>query len=81
MTAPTILLRGLQGLMMHSAIRFRFRYDITNAPVRIQPLQKAGHLVLVDQPHLGANAIIDFVTERGETDTLAERYVGFPEIL
>ncbi|WP_251328548.1 alpha/beta fold hydrolase [Haloplanus pelagicus] len=80
-TAPTMLLWGLQDIMMDSAIRFRFRYDITNAPVRIQPLQEAGHLALVDQPHLGADAIIDFVTEHQGTDVLADRYMGFPEIL
>jgi pimeloyl-ACP methyl ester carboxylesterase len=80
-TAPTMLLWGLQDIMMDSAIRFRFRYDITNAPVRIQPLQEAGHLALVDQPHLGADAIIDFVTEHRGTDVLADRYMGFPEIL
>jgi hypothetical protein len=35
----------------------------------------------VDQPHLGADAIIDFVTEHLGTDVLADRYMGFPEIL
>ncbi len=80
-TAPAMLLWGLEDIMMDSAIRFRFRYDITNVPVRIQPIQQAGHLALVDQPHLGADAIIDFVTEHQGTEALAGKYMGFQEIL
>lgn len=54
---------------------------MSRAPVRIQPLQQAGHLALVDQPHLGADAIVDFVAEHLGTDALGDRYMGFPEIL
>ena len=60
---------------------FVFRYDIRNAPVRIQPIQQAGHLALVDQPHLGADAILDFIAEHRGTDALAQKYMGFPDIL
>jgi len=79
--SPTMLVWGLQDIMMDSAIRFRFKYDITNAPVRIRPLQQAGHLALVDQPFLGADAMLDFITEHRGVQALADKYMGFPEIL
>jgi hypothetical protein len=64
---------------LNSAIRFRSRYDTTDDLGRILPVQEAGYLALVEQPHLGSDAITDFVTEYRGTDVLAERHPGFPK--
>jgi hypothetical protein len=41
----------------------------------------AGHLAMVAQPHVVADAILEFITEHRGTDVLARPYDGFAELL
>ena len=80
-TSPTMIVWGHQDIMMDPVARYRFKQDIENAPVRLQLIEEAGHLALVDQPHVGADVILDFITEHRGNQALANKYMGFPELL
>ncbi|MCL7419152.1 MAG: alpha/beta hydrolase [Halalkalicoccus sp.] len=79
-TSPTMILWGAQDVMMDPVARYRFKQDITNAPVRLALIEEAGHLAMVDQPYNCADAHLDFVTEHRGMGALAEPYTGFPEL-
>jgi pimeloyl-ACP methyl ester carboxylesterase len=80
-TAPSMGLWGQEDIFMDPVDLYRFKKDMRNAQVRLQTIPQAGHLAMVDQPHVVADAILDFITEYRGTDALAQRYDGFPEVL
>lgn len=75
-TAPTLILWGAQDIMMDPIARFRLKNDIVNAPVRVQLVEQAGHLCLVDQPEFGAETMLDFITEHRGLKAIAKPYHG-----
>jgi hypothetical protein len=72
---------GKEDMYMDPVDLYRFKKDMKNAPVRLQLVPEAGHLAMVDQPHVVADAILDFITEYRGTAALAKPYDGFPEVL
>jgi pimeloyl-ACP methyl ester carboxylesterase len=80
-TSPAMGLWGKDDIYMDAVDLYRFKRDMKNAQVRLQTIRDAGHLAMIDQPHVVADAILDFVTEHRGTDVLAEPYDGFPEVL
>lgn len=61
---------------MDPVARFRLKNDIVNAPVRVQTVEQAGHLCLVDRPEYVAEAMLDFITEHRGLSALAKPYAG-----
>jgi 2-hydroxymuconate-semialdehyde hydrolase len=80
-TSPAMGLWGRDDIYMDAVDLYRFKRDMKNAQVRLRTVPDAGHLAMVDQPHVVADAILDFITEHRGTDVLAEPYEGFPEVL
>jgi pimeloyl-ACP methyl ester carboxylesterase len=80
-TSPCMALWGQDDIYMDAVDLYRFKRDMRNAQVRIQTIPEAGHLAMVDQPHVVADAILDFVSEYRGVQTLAKPYDGFPEVL
>jgi pimeloyl-ACP methyl ester carboxylesterase len=80
-TSPAMALWGKEDVYMDAVDLYRFKRDMRNARVRLQTIPDAGHLAMIDQPHVVADAILDFVTEHRGTDSLGRRYDGFPEVL
>jgi pimeloyl-ACP methyl ester carboxylesterase len=80
-TAPSMGLWGRDDIYMDAVDLYRFKRDMKNATVRLQTIPEAGHLAMVDQPHVVADAILDFITEHRGTGALAQPYDGFPEVL
>jgi pimeloyl-ACP methyl ester carboxylesterase len=74
--SPVMILWGAQDGMMEPAARFRLKNDIVNAPVRVQLVEQAGHLCVIDRPELVAEAILDFISERCGLGALAGPYTG-----
>jgi hypothetical protein len=72
---------GKDDIFMDPVDLYRFKKDIKNAPVRLQMIPEAGHLAMIDQPHVVADAILDFITEYLDVASLAQPYDGFPEVL
>jgi pimeloyl-ACP methyl ester carboxylesterase len=69
---PAMGLWGKEDIYMDAVDLYRFKNDMRNAPVRLQIIPEAGHLAMVDQPHLVADAILDFVTEHRGVGALAQ---------
>lgn len=61
---------------MDPVVRFRLKNDIVHAPVRVQTVEQAGHLCLVDRPDYVAEALLDFITEYRGLGALAKPYAG-----
>lgn len=80
-TCPAMGLWGTEDIYMDAVDLYRFKRDMKNAQVRLQMIREAGHLAMVDQPHMVADAIIDFISEYRGVDALAKSYDGFPEVL
>ena len=74
--SPVLILWGAQDIMMDPVARFRLKNDIVNAPVRVQTVEQAGHLCLVDRPEYVAEAMLDFITEHRGLSALATPYTG-----
>jgi len=62
--------------MMDPIARFQLKRDIINAPVRLQIVERAGHLSIVDRPGFVAESILDFITEHRGLQALAQPYMG-----
>jgi len=67
---------GAQDCMMDPVARYRLKNDIVNAPVRVQLVEQAGHLCVIDRPEYVAEVILDFITEHRGLDALAQSYRG-----
>jgi pimeloyl-ACP methyl ester carboxylesterase len=80
-TSPSMGLWGKEDIYMDAVDLYRFKKDMRNAPVRLQTIPEAGHLAMVDQPHVVADALLDFITQYRGTEVLAKPYDGFPEVL
>ncbi len=74
--SPVLILWGAQDIMMDPQARFRLKNDIAHAPVRVQTVEQAGHLCLVDRPGYVAEAMLDFITEHRGLGALARPYTG-----
>jgi pimeloyl-ACP methyl ester carboxylesterase len=80
-TSPAMGLWGKDDIYMDSVDLYRFKRDMKNAQVGLRTIPDAGHLAMIDQPHVVADAILDFITEYRGVDALATPYDGFPEVL
>jgi pimeloyl-ACP methyl ester carboxylesterase len=80
-TSPAMGLWGQEDVYMDAVDLYRFKRDMSNAPVRLRTIPQAGHLAMIDRPHVVADAILDFITEHRGVDVLARPYDGFPEVL
>jgi pimeloyl-ACP methyl ester carboxylesterase len=80
-TSPSMGLWGKDDIFMDPVDLYRFKKDMKNAQVRLQTIPEAGHLAMVDKPHVVADAILDFIAEYRGTEVLAKPYDGFPEVL
>jgi 2-hydroxymuconate-semialdehyde hydrolase len=74
--SPVLILWGAQDGMMDPAARFRLKNDIVNAPVRVQLVEQAGHLSVIDRPEFVAEAMLDFISEHRGLGALARPYTG-----
>lgn len=74
--SPVLILWGAQDIMMDPVARFRLKNDIRNAPVRVQTVEQAGHLCVVDRPEYVAEAMLDFISEHRGLGALAQPYTG-----
>ncbi len=75
-TAPTMILWGARDIFLDPKARFHLKNEISNAPVRVQLIEEAGHLPGVERPDFVAESILDFVTEYRGLDSLDKRYLG-----
>lgn len=75
-TAPTMVMWGSRDIFLDAKTRFRLKNELTNAPVRVQLVEDAGHLPGVERPAFVAESIIDFVTEHRGLKAVAKPYLG-----
>lgn len=71
--SPVLILWGAQDIMMDPVAWFRLKNDIVNAPVRVQTVEQAGHLCLVDRPEDVAEALLDFIIEHRGAERLGQQ--------
>ncbi|GAB5467683.1 MAG: hypothetical protein Kilf2KO_07130 [Rhodospirillales bacterium] len=74
--APTMILWGARDIFLDPSARFRLKNEISQAAVRVQLIEEAGHLPGVERPNYVAECILDFVTQCRGLDALAQRYLG-----
>lgn len=75
-TCPCMIAWGREDEFMDPSARYRLKRDIENAPVRLELIEEAGHLPMLDRPELVAERLLDFVTEYRGVDAVAEPYTG-----
>lgn len=75
-TSPCMIAWGREDEFMDPSARYQVKRDIRNAPVRLELIDEAGHLPMLDRPDAVADLVLDFVTEHRGVDAVARRYTG-----
>lgn len=79
-TAPTLVIWGLQDNMMPALQRFRLQQLMRNAHVHTVGIDRAGHFVATDKPKEVAEAIVSFIIGELGVDKVKQAFLGFKGI-